>query len=586
MIVGITMKQFCFAVLGLSLLLLVAPAAMAAETPDGETVVLTSKDITERSVRTVQELLNLVPGVKAGSSTVSIRGNSSVAVFLDGMSLINTASAHKSVKWNLVSLEEIASLKIIKGGGAVAFGDNSSGGVIIIKSKRVDRTKASLEFEAGNQNYWRTRGSASRKEGAWGIALNGDFYSTDGFRRNGDKDEGRASFKLSYAPESYFLWGGADAAAPTLAIDYGETRKGSPGLPKYPTPHARSRDEALGASLNFKALGWKNATSFTRFQNDYTNPDSNTYTKLRSWTIKEDLRKGFKLPLLGRINTGLLLAHTEAQGNKVLPVEEQSFGFFGQKTLKLRPLPISLNLGLRANVYSEFDSAINPEVKATWRKKSFRVEAAFQMTNNTPSIRQRYYETYSTKSNPGLGMERAINYSLGASFSPLSWCTVSATAFYNQVNDRITYMRGDDGKGRYENVGEAHLRGVDASISLRPVKWLLFRPSYTYLEAINDDTGLWLSAKPRHKIKMDLQLRPIKGFMLGFLATYCSEVYTNAANTSTAPDYFVLDLRGEYRWGKARVFFRVDNMLDEEHLYADGYPAPPRTWQVGMGWDF
>lgn len=580
------MKRHWHALILLLMFMLMFQTAIAAGTPDGETVVLDSKDIAELNVRTVQELLNLVPGVKAGSSSVSIRGNSSVAVFLDGMSLINTASAHRSVKWNLVSVDDIASLKIIKGGGAVAFGDNSAGGVIIIKSQNVDRTKASLEFEAGNQNYWRARGNASRKTGPWGVAFNGDFYSSDGYRRNGDKDEGRAGFKLTYAPESWFLWAGADAAAPTLAIDYGETRRGSPGLPKYRTPHARSRDEALGASFNFKALGWKNATSFTRFQNDYTNPDSKTYTKLRSWTIKEDLRKSFKLPWLGLINTGLLLSHTEAQGNKVLPVEEQAFGVFGQKSIRFRAMPVRLKLGLRANVYSEFDSAINPEVKATWRKGAFRVEAAFQMTNNTPTIRQRYYETYSTKPNPGLGMERATNYSLGASYSPLKWLTVSATAFYNLVNDRITYMRGEDGKGRYENVGEARLSGVDTFMSLRPFDWLILRPSYTYLEATNEDTGLWLSAKPRHKLKADLQVRPIKGLMFGLLGTYSSEVYTNANNTSKAPDYYTLDLRGEYRLNDTRFFFRIENMLDKEYLYADGYPAPPRTWQLGMGWDF
>lgn len=583
---GGIVKQLGLTTLGLFLFLPLALPAMAAEMPDGETIVLNAEDIVELNVRTIQELLNLIPSLKAGNSSVSIRGSSAVAVFLDGMSLINTASGHRAVKWNLVSVEDIASLKIIKGGGAVAFGDNSSGGVIIIKSKSVDRTKAGLELEAGNQNYWRIRGNVSRKNGPWGTAFNGDFYSSDGFRRNGDKEQGRAGFKLSYAPESWFLWAGADAEAPTLAVDYGETHKGSAGLPWRPTPHARSRDEALGTSLNFKTLGWKNATSFTRFQNDYTNPDSRTYTKLRSWTVKEDLRKSFRLPWLGLINSGLLLSHTEAQGNKVLPVEEQSFGIFGQKSIRFKAVPISFNLGLRANVYSEFDSAINPEVKASWRKGMFRVEAAFQMTNNTPTIRQRYYETYSTKPNPGLGMERATNYSLGVTCSPLKWFTISATAFYNQVKDRITYMRGDDGVGRYENVGEAHLSGLDAFMSVKPFDWLIFRPSYTYLEAINDDTGLWLSAKPRHKFKADLQVRPIKGLMFGFQGTYCSEVYNNASNTRKSDAYFTLDLRGEYRMDKVRFFFHIDNALDEEYTYLDGYPAPPRTWQLGMGWDF
>ncbi|KMY68052.1 hypothetical protein AAU61_09580 [Desulfocarbo indianensis] len=575
-----------WAICALGLVLALGSPALAADASNGETVLLDDKEIGELKVRTVQELLNLIPGVKASDSSVSIRGNTSVAVFLDGMSLINTASAHRSVKWSLVSLEDIASLKIIKGGGAVAFGDNSSGGVIIIKSKNVDRTRASLDFEAGNQNYWRTRANASRKDGPWGTAFNGEFLSSDGYRINGDEEEGRAGFKLSYAPESRFLWAGADSVAPTLAVDYGETRKGSAGLPKYPTPNARSRDEALGVSLNLTALGWKNATSFIRFQNDYNNPDSDTYTKLRSWTLKEDLRKSFKLPLLGAINSGLLFAHTEAQGNNVLPVDEQSFGIFAQKIYKMKLLPLTLNLGLRANVYSEYDTALNPEIKAAWGKGDFRLEAAFQMTNNTPTIRQRYYETYSTTPNPGLGVERATNYSLGASYSPLDWLSLSATGFHNQVNDRITYMRGNNGVGRYENLGETHLSGVDAFMNIKPVPWLMFRPSYTYLEAVNDDSGLWLSAKPRHKFKADLQLRPIKGLMLGCQATYSSEVYTNAANTTKAPEYYTLDLRGEYRVYKARIFFRVDNLLDEDYLYADGYPAPPRTWHVGVGWDF
>lgn len=565
---------------------LAAWPAAASESPDGETVTLTSEEISELNVRTIEELLNLLPGVKAGSSSVSIRGNSAVAVFLDGLSLINTSSAHKSVKWDLVSLEDIASLKIIKGGGAVAFGDNSSGGVILIKTKAVDRTKAGLELSAGNQGYWRARGNASRKSGAWGMSFNGDYYHTDGFRINGDKEQGRAGFKLSYAPEAWYRWAGADSSAPTLAVDYGETRKGNPGLSAYATPHARSRDEALGASLNFKALGWKNATSFSRFQNDYNNPDSDTETKLRTWTAKEDLRKSFDLPLLGLIASGAMVSYSHAQGNKVKPVDEQAYSLFGQKAIKFRALPLILNLGLRVNAYSEFDTAINPEAKASWKQGIWMVEAAFQMTNNTPSFRQRYYETSSTKPNPNLGMEEAVNYSLGVSCSPLDWFSVSATAFYNQVNDRITYMRGDDGVGQYQNVGETHLSGVDSSMTFTPVAWLSFRPSYTYLEAINDDSGLWLSAKPRHKVKADLQVRPLKGLMFGCQGTYSSTVYTNANNTTSAPSYFIVDLRGEYAWGPARLFFRVDNLLDEDYLYADGYPAPPRTWLVGLGWEF
>ena len=468
----------------------------------------------------------------------------------------------------------------------MAFGDNSGGGVILITTKRLESTQARVELSAGNQAYRRARANASFKGGDWGLGINGDYYATDGYRINGDTKQVKAGFKLSWAPEAWLNLAGPDSAAPTLAVDYGETRKGSPGLPGYETPHARSRADALGASLNCKALGWKNTTTFSHFQNDYNNPDSGLITELRTWMIKEDLRKGFTLPYVGLLSTGLMFSHSHAQGNKMAPKGEQSYSVFALKSYKLQAVPVTLNLGLRINAYSEYDTAINPEIKASFSKGIWMLEAAFQMTNNTPTFRQRYFETSSTIPNPDLGMERANNYSLAVNCAPLNWLRFSATPFYNQVNDRITYMRGNQGVGKYENVGHANLSGVDAAISFTPFAWLSFQPSYTYLMAINEDSDLWLSGKPRHKFKADLVLRPFEGLMFGIEGNYSSKVYTNAANTAWAPSYFTVDLRGEYNIGSASLFFRADNLFDEDYLRADGYPAPPLTWLVGMAWEF
>jgi len=30
----------------------------------------------------------------------------------------------------------------------------------------------------------------------------------------------------------------------------------------------------------------------------------------------------------------------------------------------------------------------------------------------------------------------------------------------------------------------------------------------------------------------------------------------------------------------------VDNLLDREYLYVDGYDAPPREWEIGMNYIF
>ena len=119
---------------------------------------------------------------------------------------------------------------------------------------------------------------------------------------------------------------------------------------------------------------------------------------------------------------------------------------------------------MRANFYSDFDDSINPEVKATWQSHTWHIGVAFNCANNTPSFHQRYNQTSSKLPNPDLGMETADNCSLSVSRQIGSALSVSMTFFYNQLTDRITYIRDDAGMGRYENIGEVTYKGGDLSL--------------------------------------------------------------------------------------------------------------------------
>ena len=552
------------------------PAGEEGKSSQSDKIVITAAQIEQMNVRSVQELLNLIPGVRAGTSSVSIRGSSSVRVLLDGMPLNDRSS--RGVRLELVPFQQLEKVVVIKGGGGVAFGDDSSGGVVLFVTRKVEARRIYLEAAGGKLDLLWLRGEVSRSWRDWGISLSGRYRQDQGYRLNNDQEEKRLGLKLSYHPAD---WG--QGRGPTLALDYGERRRGVAGYPSHPTPQARANSNSLGCSLTWSKGGLKSGTYFTRFRNHRINPERDIDSLLTTWTLKQDLGRTLRLPLLGKVQAGLMLANDHGQGSGLDARDEQSYALFMVKRARYRDF--SLRLGLRANLYSAFAAVLNPELELAWSRGGLRLFTSLAWSNNTPSFRRRYFSHSTLIPNPDLGMERSTNYSLGLSWQgPRLGAEVSL--FDNEIRDRITYVRGDSGVGQYQNLGETYLRGLDAAFSLRPLKWLELKPSYTYLEAKDRRTGLWLTSKPRHKVKVDLILRPRAGLMLACHYTYSSSVFTRTDNQETGPAYHLVNLRGEYRWERYRIFAELKNLLDQDYYFADGLPAPPRTWQVGLGCEF
>lgn len=561
------------------------PLQAMEQSPDE--VVLTASDIKRLNVQTIQDLLNLVPGVQADSSTVTIRGSSEVRVLLDGLLLNSTLTAGSTVKWNLVSLPAVASVRIIKGGGSVVHGDDSSGGVIMIATKDLEGDQGYAQASFGGSGIQDHQLGGSLAGPDWGVRGDAGYYHSDGFRLNNDKTIWRLALKSTVTPESWEAERAAGrAAAPSLALNCSRYDRGLPGLPGFPNPQARERQRDFGASAAFTRHGVSSGTFLSNFRNDFSNPPRGLFTELESWTVRQELGGSFAPARLGPFRWGVSLQDSRVRGNQIDAVEEQACGLFATKAVSLEPLPIKLGLGLRQNLYSDFDAALNPEVDLTLVLGTLSLRAGVVCSNNVPTFLQRYYRSSSTEPNPGLDLERGVNYTLGASFRPSPRWQAEATLFYNTVRDRITFILGDQGVGRYENVGEALLDGLDLALTCRPARWLRVQMSYGYLEAKDQTTDLWLPGKPRHTARLDAQFIPTLSSQFGVKVNGCSQAYTRADNSQSAPGYATVDLRAEHLVGPFRIFGKLDNALDEDYLTGDGYPGPPRTWQLGIIWNF
>jgi iron complex outermembrane receptor protein len=564
-----------------STLIAIAPISLKAEEKDeveGDKILITAEEIEKINVRTIVELLNQVPGISAGESSVNIWGSYMVKVLLDGRPINNPLSAHRSINWALVSLKNVEKVEIYKGRGSVVFGDDTSGGVISITTRKIKKAQGNIEASGGNFNTKYFNLNYRQEFKPFGIGLSAGWENTDGFRKNDDTDRKKVGAKVSYSsPKDYLL---------DLSLDYAQRDRGMPGLPAFPTPRARSEDEALSTSLLFETGPLKSGTYYNRFENINKNPDKNIETILKGQTLGGDLKSGFSLGRWGLIHTGINLEVAQAEGNKIESHREGKLGIYGAKEIPFKEIPLTLGLGLRGNFYSEFPTAVNPEVKLNYKLTNWKIQAHVSKTNNTPTFLQRYYETSTTQPNPDLGMEKAMNYTLAFSYHREKFFDGGLSLFFNDIRDCITYVRKDGGIGRYENFGRVTRKGGELSLKWKPSDILEIRPSYTYLVARDESTGNWLPASPEHKVRLSLQLKPFQDLILFLDTVYVSKQFNRADNKESVPGYFVANLRADYHLKKVRLFLKVENLLDKKYFYGDGYPAPPLSWYVGLNYEF
>ena len=492
---------------------------------EGACIVVTQEDIAKFNAIGIQDVLNQIPGVKATSTFVSLWGSTKVRVLLDGRPINDPTSGHGKVKWGLVSLSSVEKIEICKGKGGVEFGDDSSGGVILITTRKVSTFYGYTEAFLGSWNKRYVETSLEKNLGKVMCGLSGSYYTTDGYRENGDREKWRIG------------------------------------------------------------LGITNRAYFLAIKKEHKDPDRNLYTKISVNTLEEEITKGFNFERLGKIKVGVGGGLSWAAGSYFVSQEEGKCWGFVTKEFGLRRFPISGLLGVRANYYSTFGGIINPEVRLQYEKRAFEINLAISRTNNVPTFLQGYGKTSTTLPNPDLTIETALNRSLTFLWKQKKSINFSFSLFYNTISDRITYVRGDDGIGRYENLGNVIYRGADISLNVKPRGPFSFDASYTYLHARDEETGCWLPGQPWHRLKGNLRFRR-KNFSANLYGRFVSRQYTRADNRESVPSYVRVDLGAEYRLKKLRIFGKVENVFDERYYYGDGYPASPRSWTFGISSQF
>ena len=556
------------------------------ENKKSDKILLNAEDIESMKVSSIQDLIDKIPGISVDSSTVYIRGSKDVLVIVDGRQINDPVT--RAVKWEQVSFNNIEKIEIIKGGGSTEYGENSSGGVILISTKMGGKFSGSLEAYGGNYRTRSISADVNTSRDNLNIGTSVGYSSSGFFFPNNGTESLRASINLSYEAQK-------DVTFSPSFIYYNEDR-GLSGTINNPTPYNRRNYDSYSFILSSQIKGINSKSYLNDVVNHNTDPAAAgglQDVKIHPRTFSQEFTSGFSLKSWGEMNCGAGYEYVsigvDKNVNSVVSPHENHTDKKGWifATHKIAPSNSSFSFysGLRGIYYSLYDNAVNPEFKLEYNKGTYGLTMGFNMADNSPSVNARYNQDSLMQPNPDLDKESYTNYSATVFILPSESVYFTATPYYSIVNDMFVLGPVPAGM-RYENVGQAILKGMDASIDWKPLKQLKMSLAYSYLDAKNDQTGNYLPGKSKHKIQLRAIMKPFRLFSLSLTGSTFSRQYSNPTNSVYIDKYFLVDVRAEYNPGKFNIYAQVKNLFNREYTSYYGTPKAKREWIAGLKYTF
>ncbi|HWR11094.1 MAG TPA: TonB-dependent receptor [Rectinemataceae bacterium] len=592
----------------------------------------TSEELKAMGLSSIEEALAAIPslivspvGPSGAQSTVSLRGSTStqVLVLVDGVRVSDPATGQVDLARLGLSLDDIESIEVVRGGVVAQYGADAVGGVVIIETRRGD-SSADFSLKASNKAYLPAASLSGSGAGAvevpasllslidgqslsfraglpGGLALTASaerssnaylYYDANYARRlRSNADLLRGSGTLSWKG---FVGEGVVSAAAAL----GARTLGVPGSLDSPTPEARQRDLDASFSADYATdyfmsdISSLKANGYGRFAIlEYSEADDDTADIHRSSRIGGDAHWSLLAGTSATINAGISTRYERLDSTVVKSAdgsipERIGSGVFFEPSIVLGSW--TLAPALRWDWTSDFASGLSFCLGAA---KTLNDEATFTVSASTayraPSFDDLYWPMSSgVEGNPNLRPETA--YCADAGFSlKRGGRSFSASTFVRYSKDVILWQENDDGIWRPTNFGNAFYPGLELEYRSAAAPWTLslsygFLYSYILSGDLDFSDDKRVPGAPVNKLTATgaYASGPFKGSLI---CSYESLSYLTTANLAYQPAVFLLGTRLEWSLNDRLSFFcEGKNLLNERYESVKGYPMPGLSIELGF----
>jgi len=600
--------------------------------------VITARDIAQTHATTVQDALSRAEGIAImdtrgfgleSDSTVNLRGivNSSrtnVLVLVDGVR--QNRITGDEVHWQSVPVEQIERIEIIRGGGGTIYGEGALAGVINIVTKQGGEKPLETEegFELGSFGWQKYHLAARGRSEPLTYGVSYTRRLVDGHRefswsRNTTitahsglelKSLGRLAVNVLHSEDTTAFAGG-------LTLAESQTRReqaviGRAGIFDDETDQV-STDLIVGPWEGFSGV----LTMFWRKRLvDSLRSGLFTITPSQGLSLRSNYEWGGG-PVKNLFINGIELMDDKATtGTRGSPPEDEShrkgYGLYVEDTLTLLER-LSLVGGLRFDKFRYEESLSFPSFTGTLRFEGFSpkagityavvpktldVFAAYSRPFKAPNVDDFAAQVPDFAGNVDLQPQQADTYELGTRLTkaPLS---LEATWFYTRIDDEILFNRLAGAFGQNQNF-DTRRKGVELAARFGASEPGV-RGSATYtLTDAEFRKGAFVSntipGTPTHLLNVGVGVSPVDSLWIDLdwqLVNDYVRINDFANTLPKADNYGVLNLTIQYERPSVTVFFKIQNLTNEEYvafqasnasnlLGAGENPMPPISFVGGI----
>ena len=576
----------------------------------------------------------------AGGMTLRGIGNSPTSgllVLIDGhpqyMGLMGhpIADAYQSVLAEKV--------EVVRGPASVLYGSNAMGGVINIITKKPTKQGVSLSLGAGSYGLFKTNLSYTAPLGKGKFLFGANFESNDGnFKYINDNNSPYTPGDDYEAERQNNGYKNTDVLAKwnddNWQLRFGWKRNdrelpySAPGADKpnsYRGAHLDTDQLDLSAGRRQKAFGgkleWGFKADYLHQNKKYDDPDN----VIGGWGEQHNKyitdRLGMAIDGSYAIGKNHLIEFLGDYANEKLNVDGDIVATFGgitdfrreaanlqvQDTINLdKSGSLTFTPIVRWNMWAgegkfSWGAAIGKDLGNGWS-----VKATGGTYNRAPNLYELYGDGAFVRPNPDLVWEDGTQWDIGVTWKgQIKSADITATASYfgRRSNNLIEFVMTDPRYGKYFNIGEAEIKGVEVESVIDWDKWNL-RMAATWMSAKNTTDDYRKDRQLPNRPKWEGFLRLTRKLFKDDAASafvelnYIGENYYDSIGTIKMDDILTVGLGFRYSFTKtSRITVGVKDLFDrspETQMYAvyNGpsrtmwYPLQGRTFYATMTWDF
>ncbi len=608
---------------------------------------VTEQQIARRAVNTIDEAVDRVPGVQMINGQVNIRGSSGFVLGLGSrvLLLVDGVPANQGdrggINWDLVPVDRIERVEVVKGAGSALYGSSAFGGVVnLITRELPNQFHARLRATAGvfanpPDDAWRFRDftgtqrgidvGASYGRGTVQGGLSAGARRSDGYRQQERADHWQVTGNGAWRPDPVTIvslsgaWASDqyEVPGPWCATGACDDRGREFQVFKIDTANAgdRTRSDkgyftALVTRTPSERSSWLGRASWLRTHFTDTYPGRQLPPTSTDYSIAS--RLGVEGRLVNRpdarrtVTVGVEAARAEVFSNVFSGDTSGSsrthtqgeYAAYGEAEQLFGPL--RLTIGARGDFLAVdgggVTAFVSPRVGVVWPTRDGSWRASVGRTFRAPSLAERFAATYALGfrviPNPGLKSEEGWAAEVGRTWTVGTWLRGDAAVFWTEARRLIEPVITQALAIQFQNLQRARLPGLDLSVTAEPLsRRLTTTLAYQYLDAhelATDSSGPRpLLFRPRHLVTVTADYS-WRAFGVGADFRYASR-FERAdpifpGDTRLAAK--VLDLRASWVPGPLTVHLKIANALNYIYNLAPRTLEPVRAATLAITYTY